>query len=560
MDTPSEPPDQEAQGAGGPNARPPLPTGETTQAGAATSSPVKKGRIPAAQQAAIALQREQEGKVQRGLQLWRTAQAELASTELDTAQAMGIGELTLKNKNASLYTVQHSVRKIQKQITIHRNILLQFQEAVAATGFAMPSHIQDLEHQVSQGQQLVLRLAQKEAALTVAEEDTSEDANNRANTRDLGEESNVEEGEITVRRMNSNERVSQRQEVAAGPAQHNRGGGASAVVIPDWLSGVNGTQLGSRLLGDSQVRGSLGGCQPGPRDFGSTGVFTRGNHSDTPDEQERMLQYHRDEPSAFYMSLPPPWNVVPGRPVRAQEAHKLARSVEDFDGTPLQYTVWRAGYISMVHRCATEIDQKLRLLFKSFTPEARLDPRVAGLRRMPPTADTYATVVETLELEYGGDRRLLATTLKAMKELAPVRVGDTAAMRAYLMHVSAYLQHCQLAGQPLNKGDVNLFHTFCSFLAPYAAEQYRVFVIRERLDYNVQSLLAWVRAQIQAHRDRDLFFDAPTAQGKNIKNAPPRKAFQADIQESQRRELTVSTDSGASQDSLELTAAFCLCL
>ena len=264
-----------------------------------------------------------------------------------------------------------------------------------------------------------------------------------------------------------------------------------------------------------------------------------------------MLADFRDQPTAYYLSLPPPWNTPPDRPVRAQEAHKMSRAVEDFDGTALQYTVWRAGFLSMVHRCVTEIDQKIRLLFKSFTPDTRIDPRVAGLRRLPPTPETYKMILETLETEFGGDRRLLTSTMKIIKDLGQIRITDVAALRQFRMHVRAYVQHCRQAGRYHDANNVTLFNTLCASLTPYAVGRYRQHVIKEQVDYDVDSLLGWLDLQIRQYRDADFFYAETSTQAPTRRRSTWRAYPAIQVPEDER-----DYDSDASQDSIELAAAY----
>lgn len=484
----------------------------------AHSPPLKK-RIPAAQQAALAAQREVDQRQQRGLTMWRSAENELDLIQLDTVHVLTMAEKLVERQDTPLAALADTIKKLQNQMALHRDLVLRFHEATMITGITIPQPILNLSLTSAQGQKLVLALARREAILQWKQESLA-----------AGLSDEIEN--------NTTETI--RAEGLSVP-KPTEGSASNEGPTPEWVRGANSTTLGPRRLSASLQldhvpadwrRRSDRPLEDGPSRWMPPSPW-RGepNGEGSP---ELMLAHFRDAPADFYKSLPPPWDVVPDRPVRAQDAHRMAKAVEEFDGTPLHYTIWRAGFISMVHRCATEVDQKFRLLFKSFAPEARTDPRVAGLRRLPPTEDTYRLALETLEQEFGGPRRLLAVTMTKLKGLAPIKLYDTASMRAFRMHVSAYQQHCQqVEGQDALEG-VTLFSVLSALFAPTANLKYRRYAVRERTQYNMQSLLQWVDDEIRENRDADLFTQDSEAAGQTQRKKTQWRAFQGHMGDAQR--------------------------
>ena len=442
----------------------------------------------------------QDERQARGTKLRHEADEMLTDTELDTVHFMTLAEDAVRREEEDVQVLEETVQQLKDQLKIHRSVLLMYHEAGSLTGFADPPHLETFNSLAMDGQTWLIRVAKSKTLAALergrregrrTEPPTTPTDRTGQDDRGRRSEAGVEQGERGIRQGrtepgDTTDRTSEDEwsrQSGAGEEQgekRTRRGQAepgdrtnrtnqdeqsrrtelgdttersnTETGTPEWIQGANRARLGPRAqpglpAGASATDGDEY-WNNGMRAFGGyESTETRSQGGDRLQSIERMLADFRDQPTAYYLSLPPPWNTPPDRPVRAQEAHKMSRAVEDFDGTALQYTVWRAGFLSMVHRCVTEIDQKIRLLFKSFTPETRIDPRVAGLRRLPPTPGTYKMILETLETEFGGDRRLLTSTMKIIQDLGQIKITDVAALRQFRMHVRAYVQHCRQAGR-----------------------------------------------------------------------------------------------------------------
>lgn len=427
-----------------------------------------------------------------GTNLRHKERGQPCDSELDTIHAFAMVEDILKLRSTTRERLAEALEMVKHQLQIHRAVVLTYQEAVGLTGFKEPAHLEDMRKLAADGHRLLVALAQREARLALA-----------GGRREIDETNTTEDHPVPEggdpRRENTGT-----QDVAPPGLPAN---------TPDWISEANRTTMGVRRAlftwRDAETPTTSGGDGRNDDHQERRAWNAYGEGLGEPDDG--MLRAYRDQPASFYEALPPPWNIVPDRPVRAQEAHKMSRAIEEFDGTPLQYAVWRAGFISMVHRCATEIDQKIRILFKTFHPSTRMDPRVAGLRRMPPSPDTYHTILRTLETEFGGDRRLLASTMRAIQALAPIRITDATTLRNFTMHVTAYVQHCRMSEQPADADNLTLFNALTACFHPGAIKKYKQHVIQHELEYDVRSILAWLDKEIREFRDADLFHEV-TAQ------------------------------------------------
>ena len=118
------------------------------------------------------------------------------------------------------------------------------------------------------------------------------------------------------------------------------------------------------------------------------------------------------------------------------------------------------------------------------------------------------------------------------------------------MHVRAYVQHCRQAGRHHDANNVTLFNALCASLTPYAVGRYRQHIITEQVDYDVDTLLGWLDLQIRQFRDADFFYAETSTQ------APTRRAAWRAYPTVQVTDREKEYDSDASQDSIELAAAF----
>lgn len=539
--------------------------------------------------------RSELARREQGALLWQEAELMLEGSQTDTVQLFTQAGELVQQRRPAMEMVQSIQTRLQAQLALHREIILKYEDAVALTGFAPPAHMKALRTLAGDGHEVLFRLVHLQARqeLRMAGADAAEGGGDRqaadlpvdgvaagAGEAQLGgasalaDRSGLTEGESLADPSRATMVGAAGRPAGAGlsssgggaalsvpdlsrppPIRGGNSGGETANRTPGWLTGANASALGNGYA----ATGGRG--EPGARVGGGDRQNPIAWAQQPPWHPEAeigeatvsMLATFRDQPAQYYLGLPPPWNIVPDRPTRAQEAHKMARSVEEFDGTPLHYTVWRAGFLSMVHRCATEVDQKICLLFKSFAADTRLDPRVAGLRRLPPTPQAYKTILETLELEFGGERRLLTSTLKVIQKMAPVRLADVSTLRSFRTHVAAYVDHCREAGRVHDANNIAFFNVICSCLATPTMRRYKQYIAQHDVPYDVFTLLDWLSREIKQYRDTDLFFEEIASSAHASR--PPWRAFVGadDGVGSTSGERLSSTSS---QDSVELAAAY----
>lgn len=172
-----------------------------------------------------------------------------------------------------------------------------------------------------------MALAQKEAIANLPQEELqATDESIRGGDNPLDERGSEASTSETTRvpATENNE-----QDTTMPPRNYGKIGPRQINPPPAWVTGGNAVELEDRLRALAGSGQGLPGVDPGRH--------ANDQHQDSDNvlmeqhdqELDEMLMEFRDQPASFYRALPVPWNVVPDRPVRAQDAHKMARAVEE---------------------------------------------------------------------------------------------------------------------------------------------------------------------------------------------------------------------------------------
>ncbi len=174
----------------------------------------------------------------------------------------------------------------------------------------------------------------------------------------------------------------------------------------------------------------------GPVTSSLAGGFGGGGGERSWRGESRSARRHEEEPPGtfrpntcglgveFYLSLPPPWNVLPQlSSVSANEVLKISTpSLPQFDGTPSEYLPWRDSFIPCVHRTTVDVTLKVLILRKTLTPGSR--SMRDFIRNIIMTAAGYRRAIELLEERYGGLDSLLLARQEALLSLPEGREGE----------------------------------------------------------------------------------------------------------------------------------------
>ena len=149
----------------------------------------------------------------------------------------------------------------------------------------------------------------------------------------------------------------------------------------------------------------------------------------------------QEAPSDFYLSLPPPWNVVPYMP--ATPSDDLLKSIQKgrliiFDGKKSSYDAWRQKFIACIHIKRSSPASKAVAL------QASLDTKN---KRLSVLADSialsdqgYLEAIDDLEAEFGGPQRLRQERLSQILKTSLVRANDVAIIHEFNLRLKAYIK------------------------------------------------------------------------------------------------------------------------
>ena len=214
--------------------------------------------------------------------------------------------------------------------------------------------------------------------------------------------------------------------------------------------------------------------------------------------QGQPLLQNREAPPAFYLSLPPPWNLVPA--IAAAPNEDVLKSISKgrlivFSGAKAEYDSWREKFIQCIHLKQSSPAAKALAL------QASLDTKHPKLRLIANSItlsdEGYRDVIVDLEEDYGGGQRLRQERLKQVLEINCVRVGDLNLLFEYELGLKGYVSAVDQTGNPdgveqedetflmvAGKLDQQLGMRFCDWLR-----------FQQRLP-NIRNLLSFVKEEV----------------------------------------------------------------
>ncbi len=202
---------------------------------------------------------------------------------------------------------------------------------------------------------------------------------------------------------------------------------------------------------------------------------------------------------AFYLSLPPPWDVVPQKTgTSTNELVKMAmNTLPKFDGDKSGYLEWRGGFISCVHVAQVNIQYKIMLLRNSIKPDTTELKEL--LKSFVYSPEGYKQAVTELEEMYGGEEARLLVRQEAILSLPGLKEGDYKNLLAMRTRLGTYL----LEGQALGSGNaesLGLFAAIMGKIDKVFGLKYCRWVEEGARRKGLQSLLLWLKEQVAHHR------------------------------------------------------------
>ncbi len=156
---------------------------------------------------------------------------------------------------------------------------------------------------------------------------------------------------------------------------------------------------------------------------------------------------------AWYMNLPPPWNVLPYENGKysdeltkmrftVQNADKPGGHLRLFDGMEADYFEWRPVVIHSIHRRNVSIADKFYYLQMAFKKGE--DAFIDGLlREQEPSPEAYEHILEQLEMQFGGERRAYTQAAAALKALPHLDLDSYVSISNTASEVRKYIQFCR---------------------------------------------------------------------------------------------------------------------
>ena len=252
------------------------------------------------------------------------------------------------------------------------------------------------------------------------------------------------------------------------------------------------------------------------------GARDRGNHIR---ERPRGNNVPLDENP--FGNFPVPWNVrllpswgCPPEKLGADLRSTLTGNVLPVfgGGTVAEYGLWRAQFLSNVHRQPCDVWSKVILLNKALHERviAKLGVRVEF------SAQGYEDMVRELESYFGGEERIINATLSAVRSLPPVRENHVADLETFIQAIKAYIAALNDAQQAA-EAESRSFYMDIIFLLPY---RYKIefknwahtLGIRERTN----TLIDWARDKLCTLKE--VAIESRFGEGATRNDRPPKRA------------------------------------
>ena len=306
-----------------------------------------------------------------------------------------------------------------------------------------------------------------------------------------------------------------------GPAFLSAPQTATVAALPPTLSSSGG----SSLLGStpSLPLAIPGGGAPPPAPAAGMGPFGSGAASapplggaavalpwlPVPGELEGGNQFTTtcSQGPAYYMSFPPPWNMLPP----SDDSHlstmlKIApQSLPKFSGDRKSYLAWRNTFIPCVH--LTNIDVR----FKAMLLRGSLIPNSARMREfiesIPGTGPGYRYAITELENRYGGQEAVLMARQDALLSLPVVKEGDYRTLETLQSRLGTFLlEWTTIAGAPITESESLAFYTLLmGKIDSLYTLKYLGWLQQFGLRRGVQSLYQWLANELKNHRTAEAF-------------------------------------------------------
>ena len=184
----------------------------------------------------------------------------------------------------------------------------------------------------------------------------------------------------------------------------------------------------------------------------------RSDHRMDREDRRRRTSSSSDKPkfevderfskSAFYMGLPPPWDVMPRTDMSPRDELSIIRdhqksenAIKKFQGYQDGYFEWRKEIIPLIHMANITVVQKFQNL-KLMIVKGKNSTLDVFLGETDCTPDEYKRLVHHLELHWGGELRAYNWALSNLRSARTVYMGDLDSVSESWAKVETFVSFC----------------------------------------------------------------------------------------------------------------------